>query len=228
MESLPSRDELVRLVEGVHPGANPFQRLTDAMILSGRLADMADETIGHFVTQARESGATWAQIGECMGVSKQAVQKQFGSPTRRGGRFFMTRLADQARQVVRDALGHARRSGASEVGVTHVLLALLDDADGTAARILDDLGGPLDELREVVDAGLERGDESTEGHLPFSAATKKVLELALRETIRMGARQIGTEHVLLAMLRDEGTAAAQLLIERGVTRRAVGDRLRED
>ena len=232
MESLPALDDLVHLVEFVDPGARPLELLTEAMILSGRLGDLGDELIGHFVERARHSGATWAEIGECMGVTKQAAQKRFTATRSRGGDrrgFFITRLTEQARQVVRRAAAHARRSGSAEIGTEHLVLGLVDEPDSTACRAITGLGATLDGIRAATLASIGSGPRAGSlGHLPFSADSKKVLGLALREAIRSGDRRIGTEHVLLGILRDQRSPGARVLVEQGVTRKSVEQWLRDN
>lgn len=225
MENLPSLTDLIQLIEETRPDTDPLQLLTEAVVVSGRLADLGDELAGHFVEGARSSGATWAEIGECMGVSKQAAQKRFptGGPGRVGrGGFFLTRLAEEARHVVRRAVGHARQTGTSHVGTEHLVLALLDDPDSHASRAITGLGGSVEEIRSAAHSEHESGRTSGgSGHVPFSPDAKKVLELALREAIRSGDRRIGTEHILLGILRDSRSPGARILIDRGITYKTV-------
>jgi hypothetical protein len=221
-ERLPSPENLIHLVEETTPGGDPLQQLTDAVVLSGRIADLGDGLVGHFVERARASGATWEEIGECMGVSKQAVQKRFtpSGPQRRGG-FFLTRLSEEARFGVRGAVTHAREAGNSHVGTEHLVLGLLDDPEGVACRAITGLGGSVAEIRSPGKTGSGQGDARGGGHIPFSADSKKVLELALRESIRSGDRRIGTAHILLGILRDERSPGARVLLEQGISRKAV-------
>jgi hypothetical protein len=223
MESLPSVDDLIDLVERTTRDADPLRQLTDSVLLSGRISDLGDDLIGLFVERARSSGATWEEIGECMGVSKQAAQKRFtmSGPGRRGG-FFLTRLAEEARHVVRRAVMHAREAGSSQVGTEHLVLSLVDDSDSLAYRAIVALNGSVEEIRSAAQAETESAGRSLGGgHLPFSTDAKKVLELALREAIRSSDRRIGTEHILLGILRDEKSPGARLLLERDITRKAV-------
>jgi hypothetical protein len=225
MENLPSLSDLVQLIEETRPDADPLQLLTDSVVVSGRLADLGDELVGHFVEGARSSGSTWAEIGECMGVSKQAAQKRFptGGPGRVGrGGFFLTRLAEDARHVVRRAVNHARGTGSSHVDTEHLVLGLLDDPDSRASRAIAGLEGSVEEIRSAAHSGHESGRTSPGGdHIPFSPDAKKVLELALREAIRSSDRRIGTEHILLGILRDTRSPGAQILVDRGITHKTV-------
>lgn len=224
MESLPSLDDLIGLVEASTPDAYPLQQLTDSVVLSGRITDLGDELVGHFVNRARSSEATWEDIGECMGVSKQAAQKRFttGGPRRRGG-FFLTRLAEEARHIVRIAVTHAREKGSSHVGTAHLVLGLVDNPESVACRAITTLGVSVDDISSAVKLGIDAGEGGTRAgdHIPFSHDSKKVLELALRETIRSGDRRIGSGHILLGLLRDEKSPGARVLLERGITRKAV-------
>ncbi len=224
MESFPTLESLIQLVEHEQPGGDPLEQLTESVILSGRLADVADELVGRFVENARSSGATWAEIGECMGVSKQAAQKRFNTAVARrgGGGFFLTRFATSARHVVRRAVAHARDAGAARVGTEHLVLGLVDDPDSLAVRAIAGLGGSIDQIRSAAPWGTESNRRSRgNGHVPFSADSKKVLELALRETIHSGSRRIETEHILLGILRDQKSPGARLLARQGITRKAV-------
>jgi hypothetical protein len=224
MESLPTPDDLIRLVEETTSEADPLEQLTEAVILSGRVTDLGDGLVGHYVERARSSGATWEQIGECMGVSKQAAQKRFTPKGRqRRGGFFLTRLAEEARLVVRGAVTHAREAGSSHVGTEHLVLGLLDDPESVASQAIAALGGSVEEIRLAAqpETDSDAGGARAGGHIPFSPDSKKVLELALRETIRSGDRRIGTGHILLGILRDEKSPGARVLLESGITREAV-------
>lgn len=230
-DSMPTLEELIKLVDDITPNADPLQNLIDAVIVSGRMTDLADDLVGHFVELARESGATWAEIGECMGVSKQAVQKRFrGGPRRPGGPggFFVTRLGDNARSVVRRAAPHVREMGSSELGTEHLVLGIVDDPECRAAQAIIGLGVSLDDVRAAAMAAepeppSRHDDRSTvwpsprAGHVRFSAGSKKVLELALRERIRSRGRgRIDTGHILLGILRDNKSPGARVLIDLGI------------
>jgi hypothetical protein len=224
LESLPAPDDLIHLVEETSPGADPLQQLTEAVVVSGQISELGDGLVGHFVERARSSGATWEDIGECMGVTKQAAQKRFTPKGRqRRGGFFLTRLAEEARQVVLRAVTHAREAGSSHVGTEHLVLGILDDPECVACRAITALGDSVDEIRSAAqsDTDLDAGGAGGGGHIPFSADSKKVLELALRETIRSGDRRIGTGHILLGILRDEKSPGARVLIDSGISRKAI-------
>jgi hypothetical protein len=214
---------LVRSVES-SAGKDQLQRLTDAVMLATRLEEMADDLIGHFVEEARVSGASWADIGQSMGMTRQAAQKRFvGRRSRRGKRssFFLTRFAEEARGIVRGAERVARVAGSDQIGTEHLILSLVDNREGIATRALSDLGASVDELREASKSAFSEGTGAqSQGHIPFAADMKKVLELSLREAIRTQDKHIAEKHILLALLRDDKSPGSALLNNHGMTRKA--------
>ncbi len=127
-----------------------------------------------------------------------------------GGAMFQ-RFTERARQVVVVAQDKARALGRDEVGTEHILLGLLEVEDGLAARVLVSLGVTLDEVRtRVVPTGGARAEPMT-GQIPFAAGTKRVLELALGESLAVGRDHLGTEHILLALVRESEGNAARIL-----------------
>jgi len=122
------------------------------------------------------------------------------------------RFTDRARQVVVLAQDEARGLGHAYIGTEHLLLGLLREEEGVAARVLGSLGLTLEAVRNRVAELVGRGEEAPAGQIPFSPRAKKVLELALREALSIGHNYIGTEHILLGLVRaNEGAAAAVLL-----------------
>jgi hypothetical protein len=130
------------------------------------------------------------------------------------------RFTDRARNVVRVAQDEARRLGHASVGTEHLLLGLLAEPEGIGARALVALGRPVDGLRAEVEHAAGRGEGAPAGHLPFQPRSKKVLELSLREALALGHNYIGTEHILLGLVREEG-AAARVLVAQGLDLPAV-------
>jgi hypothetical protein len=223
MDQQPARlDDLINFVLERHPDGDPLARLSDAVLTAQQLGDLADHLIGHFVDQARRAGASWTEIGQSMGVTKQAAQKRFvprpdldeiPPATERFSRF-----TDRARRVVVLAEGHARSAGNDHVGGEHMLLGLLDVTEGLAARAIAAQGVSLDALRAQTVVALPAATEAPAGHIPFAGAAKKLLQLTLREALRLGHNYIGTEHMLLAMLGDTDSPAERLLRTAAVDR----------
>lgn len=148
-------------------------------MVSGHVSELADGLLGHFVTLARESGASWVAIGECMGTSKQAAQKRFMNLRRRRGGFFLNRLSEDARTIVRRTVEPAREMGSAEVQPDHVVLALLEGS--VVSWAVGDLTGSADEISAGIRSRMTTGSgHARGGHLPFSHRAKIALELALR------------------------------------------------
>jgi len=129
------------------------------------------------------------------------------------------RFTDQARRVVVQAQEEARLLGHNYIGTEHILLGLLSEHEGPAAQVLSSLGVSLDldaAREQVVEiAGAGTGQQS--GHVPFTPRTKKVLELSLREAQRLGDDHIGTEHILLGLVREGEGVGAQILERQGAS-----------
>ena len=125
------------------------------------------------------------------------------------------RFTDRARQVVVLAQVEARRLDHNWIGTEHILLGLIDEGGGVAAKALESLGISLDAARQQVEEIIGRGQQAPSGHIPFTPRAKKVLELSLRESQQLGHDYIGTEHVLLGLLREGDGVAAQVLVRLG-------------
>ena len=134
------------------------------------------------------------------------------------------RFSERAREVVVFAQDEARALVHNYVGTEHILLGLLRVEQGVAARVLESLGVSLERAREHLIRTVGPGEEVTSGQVPFSPRSKKVLELSLRESLRLRHNYIGTEHILLALVREnEGLAGHVLLDEFNVGPEAVRD-----
>jgi ATP-dependent Clp protease ATP-binding subunit ClpC len=133
------------------------------------------------------------------------------------------RFTDRARRVVVIAQEEARRLEHSYIGTEHILLGLIREGDGLAARALRTMQINLDELKAEVEALVGRGQSAPPGHIPFTPRAKKTLELSLRESVQLSSGYIGTEHILLGVLREGEGPGAQVLAARGVTLEATRD-----
>jgi ATP-dependent Clp protease ATP-binding subunit ClpA len=194
--------DLVSAIKKVHD--EPLEQLTDAMLAAEALGEVADHLIGHFVDQARRSGASWTEIGQCMGVTKQAAQKRFvpraqTDPIDPSDGF--NRFTPRARNVVVEAQNKTRAMHNGEIQPGHLLLALLADPASVAVRLLQGQGITAD----AVAAAVTFPEPATDlpALIPFSGSARKVLELTFREALRMGHNYIGTEHILLALIEAE-------------------------
>src|SRR5258706_665415 len=127
------------------------------------------------------------------------------------------RFSDGARQTVVLAKDEARRLSHSYIGTEHILLGLLNEGEGLAAQSLHRMGISLADVRADVIRIVGEGSETPTGHIPFTARAKKVLELSLREALQLGHNYIGTEHILLGLVREGQGVAAHVLVARGAT-----------
>jgi hypothetical protein len=213
---------LIDHVTSTDPTGDALHHLSAAVETSIHLNEVADHLIGHFVDQARHDGASWTEIGQHMGVTKQAAQKRFVPKESedvdfpQGGR--LSRFTKRARNVLASAKLQAQDLRHPEVTPGHIVLGLISEPDGLAARAIVGLGVPLDEVRSTLLkdlGGMPR--KARRSRTGFSRDAKKTIELALREALHLGHNYIGTEHLLLGLLRNDGEATAQLLVGLGVT-----------
>jgi ATP-dependent Clp protease ATP-binding subunit ClpA len=195
-------DELITAIKHVHP--EPLDQLTDAVLAAEHLGEVADHLIGHFVDQARRSGASWTDIGKSMGVTKQAAQKRFVpraeattlDPSQGFGRF-----TPRARNAVVVAQNAAHDAAHAEITPGHLVLGTLSDPAALATVLLQRQDVDAEAVRAAVQ--LPPSGDKAAALIPFSGPARKALELTFREALRLGHNYIGTEHLLLALLELE-------------------------
>lgn len=206
-------------------GENPLDQLGRASQRAGELGELSDALLTYFVDRARRSGHTWAEIGEHLGVSRQAAQKRFVDMVGVGVTF--ERFTMRARHALDSANEVAESLNHNYVGTEHQLLALFDTQGGIAARVLADLGI----AREAVVAELEetvgRGLTPAPGPQPFTPRARKVLEEAVNVSVELGHNYVGTEHLLLGLYRGQEGLALRILEKLGANRDAVKARVIE-
>lgn len=217
--------ELIAQAERQTLTDEPLAQVAAARDLCAELSVLGDQVVDHFVDAARREGCSWAQIGSVLGVSRQGAQQRYGGLLRRvpivgrRGLSPVTRFGPDARRAVVDAQTAARAMAHAHVDTEHLLLGLLaagPDAMGTA--VLTECGLDRAGVEREVTAIVGRGTEAPGRHIPFSPGAKKTLELSLREALTLRAQRIGTEHLLLALLRERKGVAAQVLAEHGIDR----------
>src|SRR5690349_5698708 len=133
----------------------------------------------------------------------------------RAGRGMLERFTDRARRVVVLAQEEARLLNHNYIGTEHILLGLIHEGEGVAAKALESLGISLEAVRAQVEEIIGHGGQAPSGHIPFTPRAKKVLELSLREALQLGHNYIGTEHILLGLIREGEGVAAQVLVKLG-------------
>jgi ATP-dependent Clp protease ATP-binding subunit ClpC len=134
------------------------------------------------------------------------------------------RFTERARQVVVLAQDEARALNHNYIGTEHILLGLLREEEGVAARVLESLDVTVEEVRAQIERVVGRGDEITAGQIPFTPRAKKVLELALREALSLNHSYIGPEHILLGVARENKGVAARILLNFGADAEAIRER----
>lgn len=199
-------DDLISAIKKAH--SEPLEQLIDAVIAADAIGEIADHLIGHFVDQARRSGASWTDIGKAMGVTKQAAQKRFVpkvpefDPAALDPNAGFGRFTPRARNVVVVSQNTAHEARNTEITPEHLLLALFAEPDGLGAKLLENQGITAEKARAVIT--LPPAADEVPALIPFSGGAKKALELTFRQALRLGHNYIGTEHILLALAEAEG------------------------
>jgi ATP-dependent Clp protease ATP-binding subunit ClpA len=216
--------DLDRLITGVNDATDqPLDRVSTAALLRDQLEHIGDELIDHFVSEARGQGCSWAQIGEALGVTRQAAQQRHSALADRLARGVLVddgtfkRFTGKARAAVENARAAAQARNHGFIGTEHVLLGLFAAEDGNVAvQALGRLGADRAAVERLVDERVPPGDDDVTRHIPFTPRAKLALERALREALMLGHNYIGTEHIVLALRKVEEGVAAQVLADLGV------------
>jgi len=217
MSTFPaSLDNLIAYVRDLRTDGGPLDHLADAVLTAQELSDQSDALIGHFVDQARVSGASWSQIGAAMGVTKQAAQKRFvarDEPLLPEGKAF-SRLTPRARISVAAAGQLASAAGADAVDVPHLAAGALVDPGSLASRAMRRLGVSDDQLHEALGVGAATAcpdpDPGSLRELRYTQPCREAFQQALKTALRLGHNYIGTEHLLLAVAAGDGSVREAL------------------
>ncbi|GEE03519.1 hypothetical protein nbrc107696_39650 [Gordonia spumicola] len=217
-------DDLIRGIDAASD--DPLERLTSAVLTGAHMDALVDHLIGHFVDAARDSGASWTDIGQCLGVTKQAAQKRFtpGAPRLDPAKGFAA-FTERARNVLAAAHNDAASAGNPEVTAAHLAAALLDDETSLATLLLVRQGVDAAQVRRAVAQASPVVDGEPLDLVPYDSTARKALELTFRHALRLDHSYIGTEHILLALLdveNGDGPLAAA-----GVDRAALESDLRD-
>src|SRR5215217_5382747 len=148
-------------------------------------------------------------------MSRHTRTAEWAAPAVRGAMRMFERFTDRARRVVVLAQEEARMLSHNYIGTEHILLGLIHEGEGVAAKALESLGISLEAVRSQVEEIIGQGQQAPSGHIPFTPRAKKVLELSLREALQLGHNYIGTEHILLGLIREGEGVAAQVLVKLG-------------
>lgn len=221
---MTSLHEVIQRVESESDGA-PLHRLQTASTIVRELNEIGDAVLGYFVDQARHAGHSWSEIGEALGVSKQAAQQKQSARTLIGPNSpTLERFTPRAKAVLTGAGQVAQEWGHGYIGTEHLLVALYGQADGLAAVILDSAQLTKEKAEAAVARIVPRGGASAEQSRAYTPRVMAALNGALAAALELNHNYIGTEHLLLGLLAGNGVAA-QVLTEAGVSRQTVVDGL---
>lgn len=205
-------DHLISYVRSLRPDGGPLDHLSNAFVTAQELSDQGDALIGHFVDQARGSGASWSQIGTAMGVTKQAAQKRFTArdePLLPEGKAF-SRFTPRARIAVAAAGRLAAAGGEDTMEATHLAAAAIMDPAGLAARATTRLDVTSRQVFDALGVGTPipgpDPDPTELRGLRYTGQCREAFKNALKTAVRLGHNYIGTEHLLLGVLSLEGPA----------------------
>jgi hypothetical protein len=209
MVPAPSLQELIGVVLADAPDEAPLSRLETAASVTKAVDETADAVLGYFVDQARRAGHSWSEIGESLGVSKQAAQQRHGP---RLGPPFMSleRFTERARRVVAQSEFSARHLGHSFIGTEHFLLAQYAEPDGIGAHLLIEGGLSAEQVRMAIVERIGEGSGTAGGPLPYTPRAVQLVTDAQATALELGHNYVGTEHLLVASARGEGVAATVL------------------
>lgn len=238
------RINLTELMTAVreHAADDALARLEAASAASEELAETGDALVTHFVEEAREAGASWTQIGGALGVSKQGAQQRFANrpdvlkelarrarTSRVAEVPLLQRFTLRARRSIGAAADESRRLNHDHVGVEHLLLGLLTEPEGLAVKALDACGHSADAVRAAVEAEAHpvAGEVQLIGRVEFTPGARQVLDLTMREALRLGHNYVGTEHILLALTTKEAGPAAETLRGLGLTHDQLSEKVVE-
>ncbi|WP_329234926.1 MULTISPECIES: Clp protease N-terminal domain-containing protein [unclassified Streptomyces] len=221
-------DDLIDAIKSTH--TDTLEQLSGAVVAADHLGEIADHLIGHFVDQARRSGASWTDIGRSMGVTRQAAQKRFvpkkpGEPSDLDPSQGFGQFDTEARNVVMGASNEAHAARNDEVGVEHLVLGLLLDPASLGARVVTGQGVALEAVREAATLALPAAADEVPELIPYDAGARKALELTFREALRLGHDVVGSGHILLALLEFEDGAG--LLAGLGIDKEAASSAVAE-
>lgn len=217
----PSLDDLVATVRQDSSTDDPLTLLSTAANTAQQLADITDALLDHFVNHCRQSGRSWSEISGALGVTKQAAHKRFAAnpPT-------FERFTPRARRVLEVAAERCRAAGGTQVEPEHLLVALYDQPAGVAATALVALGATKADVEARLGlSGTPSGERA--GAAPFSPPARSLLRDALDEALGLAHNYIGTEHLLLALVRDPASRACRALADLGVGPEAVRGKITE-
>ena len=203
-------DLIARLDEELSE-SDELARISEARLRAQTLSDLGDQLIDHYVSKAKQVGASWTEIGDAIGVSKQAAQQRH-APTP------FQRFTDLNRHSIVLAQEAARTHKHDFIGTEHLLLGLLGEPKGLAYKVLMAKTESEQRVRDAIEEALPpAGEKALRGHIAFRPESKEAIEQARRAAADLGHDWVGTEHTLLGLIRVEESPAARILRNLGFT-----------
>ena len=203
-------DLIARLDEEL-PGASELARISEARLRAQTLSDLGDQLLDHYVSKAKQVGASWSEIGDAIGVTRQAAQQRHTPAP-------FDRYTDLNRHSIVLAQEAARTHKHDSIGTEHLLLGLLGEPRGLAYEVLVAKAESEERVRDVIEQAMPpAGKKALRGHIAFRPESKEAIEQAMRASADLGHDWVGTEHSLLGLIRTQQSPAAQILHDLGFT-----------
>jgi hypothetical protein len=203
--------DLIAHLDEELPDADALARISEARLRAQTLSDLGDQLLDHYVSKAKQAGASWTEIGDAIGVSKQAAQQRHAPAP-------FERFTDLNRHSIVLAQEAARAHKHDFIGTEHLLLALLGEPRGLAYKVLVASTGSEQRVRAAVEEAMPpAGQKALRGHIAFRPESKEVIEQARRAAAGLGHDWVGTEHTLLGLIRVAESPAARILRDLGFT-----------
>lgn len=214
--------DLIAHLDEEFPDANDLARISEAQLRAQTLSDLGDQLVGHYVGKAKQGGASWSEIGDAIGVSKQAAQQRHAPAPFEG-------FTDLNRHSIVLAQEAARTHKHDFIGTEHLLLGLLGEPRGLAYEVLMAKAESEQRIRDaIVEALPPAGKKAPRGHIAFRPESKEVIEQARRASADLGHDWVGTEHTLLGLIRAEECPAARILRNLGFTSDALHETVKTE
>jgi hypothetical protein len=205
-----SLGELITKLDEDLPDAGALEKISEAQLRSHTLNALGDQLVGHYVSEARQEGASWTEIGDAIGVSKQAAQQRHSPQA-------FERFTNLARHAIVLSQESARGHRHDYIGTEHMLLGLLGEPGGLAYELLVQKAGSEEAVRKAVEEQLGPESKKTpRGHIAFTPKAKQAIQESIRASKDLGHSWVGTEHVLLGLLAVPTGAAAIALATLGI------------
>ena len=203
-------DLIARLDEEL-PGASELARISEARLRAQTLSDLGDQLLDHYVSKAKQVGASWSEIGDAIGVTRQAAQQRHTPAP-------FDRYTNLNRHTIVLAQEAARTHKHDSIGTEHLLLGLLGEPRGLAYEVLVAKAESEQRVRDAIEEAMPpAGEKALRGHIAFRPESKEAIEQALRASADLGHDWVGTEHSLLGLIRTQQSLAAQILRDLGFT-----------